>query len=99
MVNRKSSNGFFHSRFTIYHLRFFCYAPLRFHYCQKPMPERSATSRPVHENLDTAYINLAALLGYLRQREFAGRIHVELDEYDADVFLNADEPPHVRETD
>ena len=63
------------------------------------MPERSATSRPVHENLDTAYVNLAALLGYLRQREFAGRIHVELDEYDADVFLNANEQPRVRETD
>lgn len=61
--------------------------------------ERDATSRPVHENLDTAYVNLAALLGYLRQREFIGRIHVELDEYDADVFLNAGEQPRVRETD
>jgi hypothetical protein len=61
--------------------------------------EHDAKSRPVHENLDTAYVNLAALLRYLRQREFTGRVHIELDEYDADVFLNAAEQPHVRETD
>jgi hypothetical protein len=61
--------------------------------------ETAATSRPIHENLDTTYLNLAALLRYLQQREFAGRIHVELDEYEADVFLNAQEPPRVRETD
>ena len=61
--------------------------------------ERDAKSRPVHENLDTAYVNLAALLRYLRQREFTGRVHVELDEYDADVFLNASEQPRARETD
>lgn len=61
--------------------------------------ERDATSRTVHENLDTAYVNLAALLSYLRQREFTGRIHVELDEYDADVLLNGAEQPRVRETD
>jgi len=63
------------------------------------MHERSAKSRPVHENLDTAYVNLAALVHYLQRRAFNGWIHVELDEYDADVFLNAKEPPRVRETD
>jgi hypothetical protein len=63
------------------------------------MHEREAQFRPVHENLDTAYVNLAALLRHLRQREFAGRIHVELDEYDADIYLNGDEEPRVRETD
>lgn len=56
-------------------------------------------SRPVHENLDTAFINVAALVRYLQARKFTGRIHVELDEYDADVFLQADAPTHVRETD
>jgi hypothetical protein len=66
----------------------------------RPMQEeRDAKSRPVHENLDTAYVNLAALLRYLQQREFLGRVHVELDEYTADVFLNAGEQPRVRETD
>ena len=63
------------------------------------MQERSAKSRPIHENLDTTYVNLAALIRYLQQREFSGRIHVELNEYDADVFLRANEQPRVRETD
>lgn len=63
------------------------------------MQERSAKSRPVHENLDTTYVNLAALVHYLQQREFKGWIHVELDEYDADIFLNEREQPRVRETD
>lgn len=60
--------------------------------------EHKAKSRPVHENLDTAYVNLAALVRYLRQREFNGRIHVELDEYEADVFLSVVSPPRVHET-
>ena len=62
------------------------------------MSEQSGTSRPVHENLDTAYVNLAALLRYLQERYFAGRIHVVLDEYEADVLLGGTEPPRVRET-
>jgi hypothetical protein len=61
------------------------------------MHERTDKSRPVHENLDTAYVNLAALIRYLRQREFKGRIHVELDDYQADVFLSAADQPRVHE--
>ncbi|HEX8651266.1 MAG TPA: hypothetical protein VF708_10530 [Pyrinomonadaceae bacterium] len=57
------------------------------------------TSRPVYENLDTSYVNLGALLRYLQKRAFVGRVHVELDEYMADVFLNADGRLNVRETD
>ncbi len=54
------------------------------------MPEsRSDKVRALHENLDTAYVNLAALLRYLQQRDFTGRIHVELDEYDGDIYLTA----------
>lgn len=60
--------------------------------------EGKVKSRPVHENLDTAYVNLAALVRYLRQREFDGRIRVELEEYEADVFLSASDPPRVHET-
>ena len=62
------------------------------------MHEGKAKFRPVHENLDTAYVNLAALVRYLQQREFGGRIHVMMDEYEADVFLSAGEPPRVQET-
>jgi hypothetical protein len=56
-------------------------------------------THPLYENLDTAYVNLAALVRYLREREFTGRIHVRLEDYEAEVFLDAGEPPQVRETD
>ena len=51
----------------------------------------------IYKNLDTAYVNLAALLRYLQQRDFNGRVHVLLDEYDADVYLKAGSAPRVRE--
>lgn len=56
-------------------------------------------ARPLHENLDTAYVNLAALLRYLQQRDFTGRVHVELDEYDGDIYLAARAPLRARERD
>jgi hypothetical protein len=58
-----------------------------------------AKSRPVYEKLDTAYVNLAALIRYLRKRNFVGRVHVELEKYEADVFLNATGGVDARETD
>ena len=65
------------------------------------MPERAGGrgGRAIHQNLDTAYLNLAALLRHLQQRDFVGRVHVELDEYDADIFLAARARPHTRERD
>jgi hypothetical protein len=64
------------------------------------MPElRGERARVVHQNLDTAYVNLAALVRHLQQRDFAGRVHVELDEYDADIFLSVRGRPRVRERD
>jgi hypothetical protein len=45
------------------------------------------------ETLDTSFINLGALIRFLRQQNFVGRVKVVLEEYEADVFLNgADEP-------
>ena len=61
------------------------------------MQEDDIQSRPLHENLDTAYVNLAALLRYLRTHAFVGRVHVELEEYEADVFLDGESAPHVLE--
>ena len=64
------------------------------------MPEsRSDKARALHENLDTAYVNLAALLRHLQQRDFTGRVHVELDEYDGDIYLAAREAVRARERD
>jgi hypothetical protein len=60
---------------------------------------RGAGARAIHQNLDTAYVNLAALVRHLQQRDFVGRVHVELDEYDADIFLAARSRPRVRERD
>ena len=59
----------------------------------------SAKYRPVYEKLDTAYVNLAALLRYLQRRNFTGRVHVEMDKYEADVFLSATGGLDARETD
>jgi len=64
---------------------------------QRLMQEDDIQTRPLHENLDTAYVNLAALLRYLRARAFVGRVHVELEEYEADVFLEGESTPRVLE--
>jgi hypothetical protein len=62
--------------------------------------ERNAKSRPVYEHLDTTFVNLAALLRYLQQRGFVGRIHVVLAEYEAEVLLDeGGGAPRVREVD
>src|SRR3979409_605672 len=70
--------------------------------------KRSQTSRPmnsesksriVHENLDTTFVNLWALLRNLSQRGFIGRVRVELKDYTADVFMTGSNTPLVHEID
>src|SRR5713101_4412573 len=56
-------------------------------------------SRVLYENLDTSFVNLWALLRHLSQRAFVGRVHVEMDDYSADVFLTGSNTPLVREMD
>jgi hypothetical protein len=63
------------------------------------MSEIHAKSRPVFENLNTSFTNLAALIRYLRGRAFVGRVHVLLAEYEADVLLNGGDPPTIRAID
>src|ERR1041384_4335150 len=63
------------------------------------MSSRREQPRVVYENLDTAFVNLPALLRYLQQRDFTGRVHVELDEYDGDIYLVAREGLEARERD
>ena len=63
------------------------------------MSEHRQHTPLIYENLDTSYVNLAALLRYLQQRGFNGRVRVELEEYEADVLFTAGEPPQVRERD
>jgi hypothetical protein len=40
---------------------------------------------PIHENLNTSFVNLAALVRYLRSLQFIGSIHIELSSYEADI--------------
>src|SRR5712691_9708555 len=56
-------------------------------------------SRVLYENLDTSFVNLWALLRHLSQRAFVGRVHIEMDDYSADVFLTGSNTPLVREID
>ncbi len=49
------------------------------------------------EELDTGFVNLGALIRYLRKRNFVGRIKVVLEEYEADVFLKGSEEPTIWE--
>src|SRR2546430_13659699 len=56
-------------------------------------------SRVLYGNLDTSFVNLWALLRHLSQRAFVGRVHVEMDDYSADVFLTGSNTPLVHEVD
>lgn len=56
-------------------------------------------SKPLHENLDTTFVNLWSLLRSLTQKGFIGRVHIELKDYSADVFMNGSGTPLVHEID
>ena len=56
-------------------------------------------TRPIHENLDTSFVNVSALLRYLQRRQFVGRIRVELSGYEADISLLEGNKMQVREHD
>ena len=56
-------------------------------------------NRPLYENLDTAFVNLSALVKYLRHREFIGQVRVELNNYEADIVLLEGNKIKVREHD
>lgn len=44
---------------------------------------------PIYQNLDTSFVNLSALIRFLRERQFTGNVRVELDGYEADVKFKA----------
>ena len=63
------------------------------------MTSEAQPARILYENLDTSFVNLWGLLRYLSQQSFIGRVHVELSDYSADVFLNGSDNPLVHEVD
>lgn len=64
---------------------------------RKMNPE--SKSRILHENLDTSFVNLWSLLRSLTQRGFIGRVHVQLKDYTADVYMTGSNTPLVHEID
>jgi hypothetical protein len=61
------------------------------------MTERRERTAPLYENLDTAYVRLAALVRYLEGRGFTGVVRVELEEYGGEIVLRAGEQTTARE--
>lgn len=55
--------------------------------------------RPVHQNLDTSFVNLSALIKYLRRRRFAGIVRVKLNNYEAEIHITDENQMNVREQD
>ena len=51
------------------------------------------------DSLNTSYVNLAALIRFLREQDFRGSLHAVLDQYEADVCLFGQEAPVVFEID
>jgi hypothetical protein len=58
-----------------------------------------SSKAPFLANLDTTFVNLWSLLRKLTEQGFIGRVHVELNDYAADVFLDGSATPTVREVD
>ena len=58
-----------------------------------------SSNTPLYQNLDTTFVNLWSLLRKLTEQGFIGRVHVELEDYSADVFLDGSSTPLVREID
>ncbi len=56
-------------------------------------------NRPIHQNLDTSFVNLSALIKYLRRRQFVGSIKIQLNGYEADVHIQTDNQMSVKEHD
>lgn len=54
---------------------------------------------PIHENLNTSFVDLSALIDFLTDLQFVGSIHVELSSYDADIMFTESRNVLAREYD
>lgn len=58
-------------------------------------PDQFADMRiPIHRNMSTAFVDLTALVNYLRSLEFVGSVHLELCAYEAEIVFTPTK--HVR---
>jgi len=55
--------------------------------------------QPIHQNLNTSFVNVGALVRYLRNLQFVGSIKVELSSYEADIIFTSSQTIRAREFD
>ncbi|PYS97771.1 MAG: hypothetical protein DMF63_18750 [Acidobacteria bacterium] len=55
--------------------------------------------QPIHQNLNTSFVNVGALVRYLRRLQFVGSIRVELSSYEADIVFTSKQMIQAREYD
>lgn len=55
--------------------------------------------QPIHQNLNTSFVNVAALVRYLRRLGFVGSVRIELSSYEADIVFTGSKSIRAREYD
>ena len=55
--------------------------------------------QPIHQNLNTSFVNVGALVRYLRNLQFVGSIRIELSSYEADIIFTSSHTIKAREYD
>ncbi|CAN5537822.1 hypothetical protein BH18ACI3_BH18ACI3_19540 [soil metagenome] len=55
--------------------------------------------QPIHENLNTSFVNVGALVRYLQGLQFVGNIRIELSSYEADIVFTSSKTIIAREYD
>ncbi len=56
-------------------------------------------NKPIHQNLNTSFVNVGALVRYLRGLQFVGSIRIELSSYEADIVFTDSQKIAAREHD
>ena len=54
---------------------------------------------PIHKNLNTSFVNLAALVRHLKGLQFVGSVQIELSSYEAEIEFGEDGSVKAREQD
>ena len=55
--------------------------------------------QPIHQNLNTSFVNVGALVRYLRSLQFVGSIRIELASYEAEIIFTESNTVRAREYD
>ena len=55
--------------------------------------------QPIHQNLNTSFVNVGALVRYLRSLQFVGSIRIELASYEAEIIFTESGVVRAREYD